>query len=61
MMVFNSSNNSSGNKYIDAGYLGVSGNSFASTAGVQAGFVDQAWNHLFLHKRNDLFHMWVNR
>ena len=51
--------NSSG-KYIDVGYLGVSGNSFASTAGVQAGFVDQAWNHLFVHLRNNTFNMWVN-
>ena len=53
-------NNQSGNKFIDVGYLGVSGNSFASTAGVQAGFVDQAWNHIFVHLRNNTFHMWVN-
>ena len=53
-------NNQSGNKYVDVGYLGVSGNSFASTAGVQAGFVDQAWNHIFVHLRNNTFHMWVN-
>ena len=50
----------SSSKYIDVGYLGVSGNSFASTAGVQAGFVDQAWNHVFVHARNNTFHMWVN-
>jgi len=50
----------SSSKYVDVGYLGVSGNSFASTAGVQAGFVDQAWNHVFVHARNNLFHMWVN-
>ena len=53
-------NNQSGNKFIDVGYLGVSGNSFAGTAGVQAGFVDQAWNHLFVHLRNNTFNMWVN-
>jgi len=46
-------------KYIDAGYLGTGG-SFASESSVQAGFVDQAWNHLFLHLRNNTFHMWVN-
>ena len=50
----------SSSKYVDVGYLGVSGNSFASTAGVQAGFVDQAWNHVFVHARNNTFHMWVN-
>ena len=46
-------------KYIDAGYLGTGG-SFASESSVQAGFVDQAWNHVFLHLRNNSFHMWVN-
>ena len=49
----------SSSKYIDVGYLGTSG-SFASESSKQAGFVDQAWNHLFVHLRNNTFHMWVN-
>ena len=46
-------------KRIDIGYLGISG-SFASESSKQGGFWDQAWNHIFLHKIDNTFHLYIN-
>ena len=51
--------NSANNKYINIGYLGVS-NSFAYDSSKQAGYHDQAWNHIFLHKIDNTFHLYIN-